>query len=181
MKQATQDLRNEHEAILFVLKIMRKMAESDVYEDAAMLRWYGEIVDFLRIFGDRCHHGKEELFLFPELEKKGVQRENGPVGVMLSEHTQARGLIAGMAEAVEQKDRKAFEENALSYAELMEAHIDKENNILFGFADRLFSGAEQVGLFESFERHEEQVVGSGVHEQLHAKIHAWAEAFDVTH
>ena len=113
MKQATQDLRNEHEAILFVLNIMKEMERSTTYDDAAMLRWYGEVVDFLKVFGDRCHHGKEERFLFPELVRKGVRQENGPVGVMLDEHAQARELIAGMARAVEAKDRKAFERSAL--------------------------------------------------------------------
>jgi len=31
-----------------------------------------EIVEFMRTFADKCHHGKEETHLFPALEKKGV-------------------------------------------------------------------------------------------------------------
>ena len=61
----------------------------------------------------------------------------------------------------------------------MEAHIEKENTVLFRFADQLLDEAEQHRLFDRFEEHEEQVVGSGVHEQLHAKIHAWAKAFNM--
>ena len=30
------------------------------------------VIEFLRIFVDRCHHGKEEDVLFPALEELGV-------------------------------------------------------------------------------------------------------------
>ena len=57
-------------------------------------------MDFLSIFVDKCHHGKEEEFLFPALEAKGVKREGGPIGVMLHEHEQGRGLVAMLRNAV---------------------------------------------------------------------------------
>jgi hemerythrin-like domain-containing protein len=34
---------------------------------------------FLKEFADRCHHGKEEDFLFPALEKAGIKKEGGPI------------------------------------------------------------------------------------------------------
>jgi hemerythrin-like domain-containing protein len=37
-------------------------------------------------YADRQHHVKEEDLLFLELEKKGMPRDGGPVGVMLMEH-----------------------------------------------------------------------------------------------
>ena len=49
------------------------------------------IVEFFRVFADKCHHGKEEDLLFPEMEKAGVPKEMGPIGVMLAEHQQGRG------------------------------------------------------------------------------------------
>jgi len=67
MGKATQDLRKEHEAILYVLQILDKMMESDSRDAENMLRYYGEVVYFLKIFADKCHHGKEENYLFKEL------------------------------------------------------------------------------------------------------------------
>ena len=38
------------------------------------------IVEFLRTFADRCHHGKEEAFLFPALIHRGVPSHGCPIG-----------------------------------------------------------------------------------------------------
>jgi len=89
MGKATQDLKKEHEAILYVLQILDKMMESDNLEAESLLRYYGEVVYFLKIFADKCHHGKEENYLFKELVDKGIPNEGGPVGVMLREHAMA--------------------------------------------------------------------------------------------
>ena len=79
MGKATQDLRKEHEAILYVLQILNKMMESDSRDSENMLRYYGEVVYFFKIFADKCHHGKEENYLFKELVNNGITNEGGPV------------------------------------------------------------------------------------------------------
>ena len=72
MGKATQDLRKEHDTILYILQILDKMMESDNRDAESMLRYYGEVVYFLKIFADKCHHGKEENYLFKELINKGI-------------------------------------------------------------------------------------------------------------
>ena len=96
MGKATQDLRKEHEAILYVLQILDKMIDSKRRDAEIVLRYYGEVIYFLKIFADKCHHGKEENYLFKELVNKGIANEDGPVGVMLQEHAQGRDYIAQM-------------------------------------------------------------------------------------
>ena len=91
MGKATQDLRNEHDAILFVLQIVDKMMQSKEQSKETMLQYYGELVYFLQIFADKCHHGKEELYLFREMVRQGIANEGGPIGVMLEEHVRGRG------------------------------------------------------------------------------------------
>ena len=39
----------------------------------------GKILDFFRVFVDRCHHGKEEEYLFPTMEKRGIPADKGPI------------------------------------------------------------------------------------------------------
>ncbi len=179
MGKATQDLRNEHSAILYVLKILDKMMVSENSDPQSLLSIYYEVVDFLKIFADKCHHGKEEGYLFPELVRKGIPDEGGPVGVMLQEHVQGRSLISQMFTSLEQKDLNSYLHAAVLYRDLLRAHIEKENQVLFVMADRVISEAEQDVMFESFERHEEEVIGHGVHEKLHARIDAWAKTFGV--
>ena len=177
MGKATQDLRKEHEAILYVLQILDKMMESDSLGAENMLRYYGEVVYFLKIFADKCHHGKEENYLFKELVNKGIPNEGGPVGVMLQEHAQGRDYIAQMSKSVDDQNISGFNYAAVQYRDLLRGHIDKENNVLFTMADKVINEQEQNLLFEQFEQHEETVIGHGVHEKLHATIDTWASAF----
>lgn len=179
MGKATQDLRKEHDAILDVLEILDAMISDDKKEDTEMLQYYSELVYFLKTFADKCHHGKEENHLFVDLEKHGVPNEGGPIGVMLYDHNQGREYIALMNKAVEAKDLTAFNDAAAKYRDLMMSHIEKENNVLFVMADKILDDAKQDELFEKFEKHEETVIGHGVHEELHAMIHKWSEKFKV--
>ena len=179
MGKATQDLRNEHDAILFVLQILDKMMQSKEQSKETMLQYYGEFVYFLQIFADKCHHGKEELYLFQEMVRQGIANEGGPIGVMLEEHVRGRGYIAHMSHALEGNDLIAFHDAAVKYRDLLRQHIEKENSILFRMADRIIEEKDQNALFEQFEQYEESVIGHGVHEKLHAMIDVWAEAFGV--
>lgn len=179
MGKATQDLRNEHDAILFVLQILDKMMQSKEQSRETMMQYYGELVYFLQIFADKCHHGKEELYLFQEMVHQGIANEGGPIGVMLEEHARGREYIAHMSHALGVKNLITFNEAAVKYRDLLRQHIEKENNILFRMADRIIEDKDQDALFEQFEQYEESVIGHGVHEKLHSMIDVWAEAFGV--
>jgi len=177
MGKATQDLRSEHDAILHVLDILDRASAIREKDQAGFLKFGGELTGFLKIFADKCHHGKEENFLFEEMVQRGVPKEGGPIGVMLQEHKLGREYIALMATAVELKDLAKFSEAAGMYRDLLRPHIEKENTVLFVMADRLIDEAAQDEMFEKFEQHEESVIGHGVHEELHAMIHKWEEEY----
>ncbi|NLP44270.1 MAG: hemerythrin [Peptococcaceae bacterium] len=179
MGKATEDLRKEHNAILYVLQILDKMMETDNRDAEDLFQYCGEVVYFLKIFADKCHHGKEEDYLFKELVKKGIPNEGGPVGVMLQEHVQGRDYIAQMSRSLDEKNIEGFNNAAALYCELLRQHIAKENNVLFVMADKVLNEQEQNLMFEQFEQHEEDVIGHGVHEKLHAMIDTWAEVFGV--
>jgi hemerythrin-like domain-containing protein len=98
---------------------------------------------------------------------------------MLQEHAQGRDYIAQMSRSVDDKSINAFNNAAGQYRDLLRGHIEKENNVLFMMADNLIDKQAQSVLFEQFAQHEENAVGHGVHEKLHAMIDAWAEAFGV--
>lgn len=178
MGKATQDLRNEHEAILHVLLILDNMLKSDKDKET-LLRDFSNVVDFLKTFADKCHHGKEEAHLFQALLSKGVRNEGGPVGAMLAEHDLGRGFIAQMTSSLENKDLHGFRQAAMQYSDLLRSHIDRENNVLFVMADRVISGQEQELMFGKFEEHEETVIGHGVHDRLHAMIGEWEKEYGV--
>lgn len=179
MGKAIQDLLNEHEAILHVFTILDKMLTASSVDEERDLNFADELVHFLTIFADKCHHGKEEGILFKELENRGVPNEGGPIGMMLHEHVLGRQLIASMREALSSADLEAFKTHAVEYRDLLRQHIQKENMVLFRLADQIISDERQAELFEQFEAHEENVIGHGVHEQLHAQIHAWEKLYSL--
>lgn len=175
MGKATQDLRNDHDAIMQVLEIMDKMI-SQPQEDNIRFQPYDELVYFLRTFADKCHHGKEEEYLFTDLVKHGIPNEGGPVGVMLREHQLGREYIALMDKSLQSQDMPGFYDAAAKYSVLLKKHIEKENNVLFVMADKVLNDTRQDELFRKFEQHEQNVIGHGVHEELHAMINKWSEA-----
>jgi hemerythrin-like domain-containing protein len=172
MKTASQDLIHEHKAIEIALNILEKMNERLDKNGGPDYNDINNLLEFLKEFADKCHHGKEEGFLFPALEKVGVRNEGGPIGVMLSEHTKGRNFIKQMRDSIlrEQVDKQGFIEAATSYIRLLRAHIQKENTVLFPLIDARMSASEQKDLLENFENHEEKVIGEGRHEELHALL-----------
>ena len=174
MEKAMEVLRKEHKGILKMLDVTETVAgRLEAGEDVAP-ETLTSLLEFFRLFADRCHHGKEEDLLFPRLQEKGMPRAGGPIAVMLAEHDQGRALVKQMAEASEAYKTGAtgagsrWAEAARGYTALLRGHIDKEDNVLFVMAERLLSPAEQGKLAESFEKVEVEKMGVGTHERLHA-------------
>ncbi|HKZ53317.1 MAG TPA: hemerythrin domain-containing protein [Candidatus Acidoferrales bacterium] len=174
MTTATTILRTEHDAILRMLDATEEVARQLDRGQRVAPETLTGLLEFFRLFADRCHHGKEEDLLFPLLEKKGLPRAGGPIGVMLHEHEQGRALVKQMADAAEAYGAGAAEaggrwaEAARGYSFLLRQHIDKENNVLFVMAENLLSSTEQAELATAFEKVEEEKMGPGTHERLHA-------------
>jgi len=134
-----------------------------------------DIVEFIKIFADKCHHGKEEDLLFPAMEESGVPKEGGPIEVMLTEHQEGRGYVKGMAEAG--KDLLKFAENAENYISLLTQHIGKENDVLYMIADMHLTEEKQKHLLEKFEKVEEEKIGPGKHEEFHKLLERLKNAY----
>ncbi len=169
---ATDQLRAEHEGILTMLQILERISEQMNSGKRANLGHLDQIIEFLGVFADKCHHGKEEDILFPALEKVGIPREGGPIGVMLHDHDQGRKYIREMREALEelrkgQDGADGFVRAARGYIELLRGHIMKENNVLFVMAERNLSKDEQTRLLDAFELMEQEKIGIGKHEAFH--------------
>jgi hemerythrin-like domain-containing protein len=173
----TDILKDEHLLIVAMLQVIdaacAKM-ESGEKPDTAHL---AAMIDFIRNFADKCHHAKEENLLFPAMEKAGISRDSGPIGVMLAEHVAGRNFVKGMDQALEKiksGDDAASEQfiaDAQEYVHLLDAHIMKENNVLFMMADERLSDRQQQELLEGFDRVEREEIGAGVHEKYHDLLH----------
>ena len=179
MGKATQDLREEHEAILYVLKILDQMMLSKNEDKESLIHYYDEVLYFLKIFADKCHHGKEENYLFKEIFQIESFNAGELIDEMLQEHAQSRDYVVQMSSSLDKKDINGFNNATVQYRDLLHRHIKKEEDILFSMADNMIDEQAQKLLFKKFEQHEENVVGHGIHEKLHGMIDTWAETFGV--
>jgi len=181
--KATTVLRDEHEGIRLMLKILQVVTGKMKNGERVDMAHIHGILEFLSVFIDKCHHGKEEDYLFPALEAAGIPREGGPIGVMLTEHSEGRKLIARLNAAV-----AAYEAGQTSaagevhkaageYISLLNQHIDKEGDILFAMAEGRITAAEDDQLVERFEELERERIGVGKHEEFHAMIDQLSERY----
>lgn len=128
------------------------------------------VLDFVRTFADRCHHGKEENALFPALEgKEGSMADS--IKVMLDEHQTGREIVKAMMAAVKKlkggddKGYVEFVDASFNYVLLIRGHYTKENVMLFRMAKEVLGDDEIKSLAKECEKIEVEL-GEGVHEHM---------------
>jgi hypothetical protein len=84
----TQELSSEHQAILLMIRILEKMSDRLEAGESIDVTHLEKSVDFIKVFPDKCHHGKEEDLLFPEMVTAG------PSGCSLSAPTEGKSSWA---------------------------------------------------------------------------------------
>jgi len=181
--KCTEELMDEHEGIKLMLRIMEKISERIGRRERVPEQDLDGIAEFLAVFVDKCHHGKEEEHLFPALERAGIPREGGPIGVMLFEHDQGRrtaALLTSAFGAYRSNEKNAGERISKStreYCALLRSHIEKENNVLFRMAEGRISGTEDAQLVAAFETLERERIGPGKHEAFHQMLSRLEQAY----
>ena len=177
-RRPTEELEHEHHIIQQVvgaMVVLTEKLESGAKIDAAVLT---DLSEFMQTFGDTCHHGKEEKYLFKLLERKGVPPSDCPLAVLLHEHQKGRSLVADLKLTSETYirppgvGREALIGTLRKLIELYPAHIWKEDYLLFPMTEKLLNAGEQEELSAQFERHESEI-GIDVHhgfEQLAGRI-----------
>jgi hemerythrin-like domain-containing protein len=175
--KATQQLKNEHEDINVMLNILEHLCRQLGANGSLNREHFDGILEFFKVFVDRCHHGKEEALLFPALIISGLNKDT--IVALTQEHETGRNYINSMSDmyvayAADTALFKNIMENALAYISLLRGHIKKEN-ALFLMADSSLSEITQDELAEGFERMEAERVGK--HEDFQSLIEKLREIY----
>lgn len=170
-KRPVQDLSEEHGGIIGMLNVMKKVATRLKNREKVKKEHLEKIVEFLRNFADKCHHGKEESILFPEVIKDISNLTL--INELLGEHKTGRDFIRGIAESLKYYDTgnsDAFHiaVNMEGYISLLTEHIKKESKSLFPIVDKQIPDDVQLNIEEQFEILERDVIGEGKHEEYHS-------------
>lgn len=177
----TDDLREEHKAVKLMLRILEGVCTKIESGKSVKQEDLEELVEFMRVFVDKCHHTKEEVYLFPEMEKAGISGSSELITSLKNEHEEGRQHVRRIEEVVfekeEQREFPTMVEHSKAYIQLLIPHIDKEENKLFPIADAYLSQTVQEDLLEAFEAVETEIIGSGKHEEFHKWLHTMKEVY----
>jgi len=178
---ATEVLKKEHKIVLLVLNGAEREAKAIQDTNKINVEKISQMIDFFRNFTDKCHHAKEEKYLIVKMAERGISSESKPVTFLLKEHVKGREKVKAIAEALPKAKKgdssaiKSVKDNLFTYVQLLRGHIDREDNILFPMADRIFTPEDQEALTEAFEKVEAEEMGEGVHEKYHKLAHELGE------
>ena len=156
MGKATEALEREHQVIQKAVAVMARMVDQLELKHSIEADLLRDLVQFMRVFGDQCHHGKEESYLFPLLEKRGVPATGCPLSALKGEHVKGRQLMADLASAAatyiadEESGRLSLIQVLQSLITLYPAHIWKEDYLLFPMATKVLSGEDDELLLQQF-------------------------------
>ena len=183
--QAIQTLKEEHENIRRLLRVIRSAQLKVLEGTEPSAEDFRQFVAFIRLYADQTHHGKEEEFLFAEMLKElGRSGENLIRHGMLVEHDLARLYVQNLETAVQafQKEQSADAKLDMliysgAYADLLERHIAKENAVVFTFADNQLSEAAKAAVERDMEAFETDAAHAEVREEQLARLAALEEKY----
>ncbi|OFZ22723.1 MAG: hypothetical protein A2X94_03490 [Bdellovibrionales bacterium GWB1_55_8] len=168
-------LVEEHTVILLALQgLLGLAAQAEAADgaDSMDVTVASKAIEFIVEFADRHHHGKEEKLLFNLMEQRGFARTSGPLAVMYHEHETGRALVRSMATSLDKIASKTdyeaelakFADNARQFAQLLSAHIQKENQILYPMAQKYLTSDDMGELEKMFSAFETEAAKTGVQE-----------------
>ena len=155
--KATQQLKDEHEGVKIMLSILEQVCQQLEAKGSLNKEHFEGILEFLKVFVDKCHHGKEEDLLFPALVAVGVPKE-GPIATVLHEHELGRNHVKAMSKAFaafitgDKSSSQDIMQNAHGYISLLKDHIEMENNVLFVVADNRLSEKSRMNYLKGLRK-----------------------------
>jgi hemerythrin-like domain-containing protein len=163
--QARGPLMIEHRLIERMIALMQKEVERVRRDNNVDTIFIDTAVDFLRMYADKTHHGKEEDILFRDLARKNMsQQDANMMNDLIKEHVLSRKTVGELVKAKERYlagDRSAFEAVAQGLSTLVQLypkHIEKEDKIFFPAAMRYLSKAEQESMLTEFAEFDREMI-----------------------
>jgi hemerythrin-like domain-containing protein len=163
--QARGPLMVEHRLIERMLSIFKGVLEHIEATQEVDPVFVDTAVDFIRIYADRTHHGKEEEILFRELSKRSLSPEDRRcMDELIEEHVFGRQTTLALVEAnrrYRRGDASALTDIAGSLRTLIEfypKHIEKEDKVFFPASRAYFTEEEERALLMEFNEFDRKMI-----------------------
>jgi len=155
--QARGPLMIEHRLIEQMLSVVKDGLGQMQSTQKADPLFVDTVVDFVRTYADRTHHGKEEDILFRDLRKKALSADDARVmNELIQEHVFGRATTKALVEANARYRNgdgaalSAIAEKLQTLAEFYPKHIAKEDKVFFPAARAYFTDAEDQAMLAEF-------------------------------
>ena len=139
-------MMEEHKKILRMLEVVRRACTLFMEQNTINYSDFEKMVDYIKNYADLHHHGKEEKFLFKEMqEQMGQMGTNLVKHGMLVEHDWGRLFVSELLAAIESYRNGNTEAkldiiaNAVGYTAHLKRHISKEDAVVYVFAAQKLS------------------------------------------
>lgn len=151
----------------------RRLSDNDSGASTIDAGYVYKVIDFLRTYADRCHHGKEEDILFHRLAEKNLEEDLATtMERLMDDHAWARSitgrLIVVNATFAEPNPDAELEVRALlnQLAAFYPEHIALEDDHFFRPAMSYFSTEEQQAMLVDFSAFDSSLI----HERYRAVV-----------
>ena len=130
-------------------------------------------VDFIQVYADRTHHGKEEDILFRELANKPMAVEDSRVmKELIEEHVYGRKITKALVDA-NNRYRNGNESALAEIVEKLQAliefypkHIEKEDKLFFPSSRNYITDEEDQAMLAEFWEFDRKII----HEKYKAVV-----------
>ncbi|MFW5733669.1 MAG: hemerythrin domain-containing protein [Oceanidesulfovibrio sp.] len=155
---------HEHRLIERMIAMLDKEAERLENGENPDLPFLFNAIEFIRVYADMLHHGKEEDVLFRELENKDLSDEHEAMRKeLIEDHKHGRRLVAELEDAAAafsgNGDAKAVAGILRKLAAFYPDHIEKEDKHFFFPVLEYFDDEEKRNMLEEYETLEKSLIG----------------------
>ena len=167
----------EHRLIERMLAVIEGVLEEIKSTNKVDTVFVDTTVDFIKVYADKTHHGKEEDILFRELKNKPLSPEDRTImDELIKEHIFGRLTTKALVQANDRYrngDEAALKDISMKLQTLIDfypRHIEKEDKVFFPSARNYFSEEEDQAMLAEFWEFDRKMI--------HEKYTALVEGFE---
>ena len=154
----------EHRLIEKMIEVIRKEISKIKETNKVDIIFIDTAVDFIRIYADKTHHGKEEDILFCYCAEKNMsEKDKKAMNELIAEHKYGRKIVGELVDARDKYIRGSNTINIIleklgKLAEFYPEHIKKEDKIFFPGSEKYFSRDELGKLLGEFREFDQAMI-----------------------
>ncbi len=163
-------LMMEHRLIESMLQLVEKELAASSSAGSIDDYFVISLIDFIKTYADRTHHGKEEDILFERLRAKPLgQQHLILLDELIMEHNEARIQTAALSQAAAafkagaEEQLPVIRQSLRFLTSFYPRHIAKEDKFFFPETEKYFSPAELADIVTDFHQFDRQMI----HEKYH--------------